>query len=137
MVFSNSLPAQVEEDVFVPRIYHPDMRILMIFSPDSASDLYSRQLNELSIHISGVKDRDLVAYSFFPTTGINPDNERINQANVEKLRRQFDVQEKEFKVILIGKDGTLKHTEEGFLSTDVLFPIIDAMPMRRQEMRNR
>ena len=38
---------------------------------------------------------------------------------------------------LIGKDGTIKMARHGYPSNKELFGMIDAMPMRRQEMRER
>lgn len=42
-----------------------------------------------------------------------------------------------FSVVLIGKDGRLKHSSSVPLDADVLFAMIDAMPMRKQEMRSK
>jgi hypothetical protein len=39
-----------------------------------------------------------------------------------------------FEVLLIGKDGGVKLRQQEPVGTDVLFAVIDAMPMRRQEM---
>ena len=41
-----------------------------------------------------------------------------------------------FAAVLVGKDGGEKFRSEGPVSPEVLFEIIDAMPMRRREMRD-
>ena len=40
-----------------------------------------------------------------------------------------------FTVVLVGKDGTAKLREKRAVSSDDLFALIDAMPMRQREMR--
>jgi len=42
---------------------------------------------------------------------------------------------KHFHAILIGKDGGVKGRWDSPVDMDALFGLIDAMPMRRQEMR--
>jgi hypothetical protein len=41
-----------------------------------------------------------------------------------------------FEIILIGLDGGIKLRKNDIVSREELFSIIDAMPMRRNEMRN-
>ena len=43
----------------------------------------------------------------------------------------------DFTVVLVGKDGGEKYRSHRPLSTAELFALIDAMPMRRAEMRRR
>ena len=43
----------------------------------------------------------------------------------------------EFTVILLGKDGGEKLRTQNLLTTNKLFALIDAMPMRRQEMQKK
>ena len=50
------------------------------------------------------------------------------------LRTRFDLPPTGFKALLIGKDGGRKLPSDAPLQAGVLIPIIDAMPMRRDEM---
>ena len=50
------------------------------------------------------------------------------------LRRRFGAGSG-FKAVLVGKDGGEKLASAVPLGPDDLFPLIDAMPMRRREMR--
>lgn len=43
----------------------------------------------------------------------------------------------EFEVILIGLDGSIKLRQMEVLSKEDLIAIIDAMPMRKSEIKNR
>lgn len=51
------------------------------------------------------------------------------------LCRKYGVKPGQFTVILIGKDGTEKYRTNKLLKPVELFAIIDAMPMRKAEMR--
>lgn len=51
------------------------------------------------------------------------------------LRRRYHIEPGAFTVILIGKDGGEKLRSAAPLPADRLFATIDAMPMRRDEMR--
>ncbi len=53
------------------------------------------------------------------------------------LRRRFGVEGQGFRVVLVGKDGDVKRESSAPLSAVGLFGTIDAMPMRKQELRRR
>jgi len=52
-----------------------------------------------------------------------------------QLRARYGTDETGFRVVLVGKDGVTKLTQSKPLSIATLFGTIDAMPMRRDEMR--
>lgn len=54
---------------------------------------------------------------------------------VEVLYEKYGVSFDEFTVILIGKDGTVKDRRKEIWPVDLLLRRIDAMPMRRWEMK--
>ena len=56
--------------------------------------------------------------------------EQLNQ-------KQLDLNEDVFSVILIGKDGGVKLRSAEPVSAEAIFGLIDGMPMRQREMRNR
>jgi hypothetical protein len=53
------------------------------------------------------------------------------------LRKRLSVPSGRFTVILIGKDGGEKIRQGSSVDLKEIFAIIDAMPMRQQEMRER
>jgi hypothetical protein len=53
------------------------------------------------------------------------------------LRSRYGVTSNAFRAVLVGKDGGLKLSSSAPLSAAKLFATIDAMPMRRNEMRRR
>ena len=87
----------------------PDQRILLIAAPSLNDDAYRTQAALLLPALAGLNERDFVVQIQFGT--------------------------KSFSVVLIGKDGGEKLRRATPLSPDELFAIVDAMPMRRAEMR--
>jgi hypothetical protein len=53
------------------------------------------------------------------------------------MKRQFNVGEGEFSIFLIGKDGTVKLRSNDPVATSEIFSLIDAMPMRQEEMHRK
>ncbi len=52
-----------------------------------------------------------------------------------QLRARFGAPESGFRVILVGKDGGTKLSQSSPLGSAILFGTVDAMPMRRDEIR--
>ena len=51
------------------------------------------------------------------------------------LRKTLGVAERGFAVVLVGKDGSVKKVWHEPVEPKTIFTLIDAMPMRRDEMR--
>lgn len=94
-------------------------RVLLVFSPDSSSKSYREQLEIARLHHAAFAERDLVCV----------------RANSENMRKKYAVSPKDFAAVLIGKDGGEKFRSPVPVTAAQLFSIIDAMPMRRAEMR--
>ena len=50
---------------------------------------------------------------------------------------RYGVEPGRFAAVLVGKDGTVKHRSDKPVEPDGLYALIDEMPMRRREMRER
>lgn len=106
-------------------------RILLLM--DTKNDLNTRnlQLSEFNARYNEMKERDLVLFVYNGKevldrdgllTNINPDNLTYG----------------EFQgIILIGKDGGVKFRKKYLVEANEVFDLIDQMPMRRAEMKNR
>ena len=53
------------------------------------------------------------------------------------LRKRYNVNQGEFAVILVGKDGGIKLNRQNETRLEEIFDLIDAMPMRREEIRQK
>lgn len=109
-------------------------RPLIVFAPAPDSRALTRQRKAFTGRAAGFRERDIVVVSVIGNQlwtwlgrgpGMTP----------EQLRRRFGVGRREFRAILVGKDGGVKISSSEPLSAQRLYATIDAMPMRQREMR--
>jgi hypothetical protein len=86
-------------------------RVLVIDTPRMGSAPYLQQVSVLDAAAAGLKERDLLVITQAPAPA--------------------------FRVRLVGKDGEVKLDAGTPMTTDTLFALIDAMPMRQEELSNR
>lgn len=97
-------------------------RQLLLFTSPIDQRAYLKQINLLNSDQAGLDERNL----------------KIKIIGAKDLKRSFyKVKDDEFCLILIGKDGTEKYRTNSLLTLDKLYSLIDAMPMRKQEMKNK
>ena len=89
----------------------PEMRVLLISAPSAKDDAYRTQAALLLPAWAGLIERDFIV--------------------------QTRLDAKTFSVVLIGKDGGEKLRRPTPLAPDELFALVDVMPMRRAEIRER
>lgn len=91
-----------------------------------------RQRDLLQAHEAELKERDVVVM-FVP---VADDGDQPSDRHLRELRREFQVADAEFTVVLVGKDGGEKFRSHAPVTIEKFNDVIDAMPMRRQEVRN-
>lgn len=89
---------------------------------------------------AGLNERDLVVIGV--TNQVKVLNaEKPVEANLKGLTEKYLVPREKgrvaipLKLILIGKDGTAKFSSEEPVAPDKIYEVIDAMPMRKREMK--
>ena len=110
-------------------------RVLLIYSIDEKSQKLENQLTILTEHKKKLLERKIVVYSF--TEKRYSFNFKNKWENSEILYSKFNPKNEAFRVILIGLDGKIKLEQPTILSTEKLFTIIDRMPIRKREIRNK
>ena len=95
-------------------------RQLLIFGSEIHSALVIKQKDLLNNVKAGVVERD-IKITVVPAAS--------------ELNKEYKIKPGTFIVILVGKDGSEKHRSVAVLQPQKLFAIIDAMPMRRSEMK--
>ena len=123
--------------VFSLKPYHDKNRLVLIFAPDSGSDEYKSQKDLFDGKQDGLSERDIVRFDVFATGNSTVGSAKIKAQDAHSLRQQFHVQPDGFCVLLIGKDGHTAYRSDTPVTTEKLFRLIDAMPMRRSEMKQR
>jgi hypothetical protein len=109
-------------------------RLLLIFAPSPESEEYQVQLEHLS-NEQELLERDFVLFHIFGQQGGFAGENRLSEKDGVDLRETFEVDKAEFAVVLLGKDGTEKQRWQKPVESSELFSLVDAMPMRREEMR--
>jgi len=120
-------------------------RVLLVSAQTDQDPGFQQQIAILNHHAQEMKDRDLVLLPVLIHIGgaASADTLRTihppvaSDAEQIDLRRHFHIETAQFTVILIGKDGGEKLRQHTPITIQKLNATIDAMPMRRDEMRSR
>ena len=107
--------------------YRGKHRLLLIFARSAEDENSARQRALLEDRGAALDDRDLLTLTFF-------EDDREGPA---PPRREYGVGAGEFAAVLVGKDGGEKYRSGEPVHPEELFDLVDAMPMRRRELRNR
>ena len=110
-------------------------RVLVIGGSESK---FQNQFDYLKVNKNEFTDRDMIVIL------INKDGSKISYdglKNFKKLdyesasfiRKRFNF--KDFRLILIGKDGGVKYRTNEPVKINKIFELIDKMPMRMQEIK--
>lgn len=112
-------------------------RLLLQFTPHRDHPSFDN-LHQAMINRKGeVQDRDLIVFEI-----VEEGPSTVNGADLDPqtslwLRKQFNAPGGEFTLVLIGKDGEVKLNRRERTKIEDIFGLIDSMPMRRREIRNK
>ena len=112
-------------------------RLLLLFASSEEDQDYLTLKKEIDRQATEVKDRDLLVFYVLERGESRLDQERLNPHQALFLKRHLSVPSGRFTIILIGKDGGEKIRQESPIDLKEIFAIIDAMPMRQQEMKKK
>ena len=111
-------------------------RIVLVFAESDERAEFREFMGAWSREQENVKDRDLVVFeALIKGTSRGPSGP-LTPAQADSLRQRFATAGEPFEVVLIGKDGEVKLRSRS-ASVAQIFGLIDTMPMRRAEMRER
>ncbi|MEO1206901.1 MAG: DUF4174 domain-containing protein [Pseudomonadota bacterium] len=111
-------------------------RPLLVFAPSSSDPRLKKQQQVVSASRAGFKDRDMVIV-YITGSNVSAALGPSPGMSAAALRKRYSIGQNDFRAILVGKDGGTKKSSSNPLSAGQLFPLIDAMPMRQQELRSR
>jgi hypothetical protein len=128
-----TLPDQAGKPVLLRTFLGP-RRIVLLFSPTQ------HDLDTIQDKHTPFADRDLTVLAVVlpgsPLTAPHGPIYILTDTD-GKIAKKYRASDGKPIFYLIGKDGHIAVARHGFPTPRVLFGIIDAMPMRRQEMRER
>lgn len=93
-------------------------RTLLLFADKASQNTLKQQQHLLEADKAGLKQRDIEIISYDPKSAV---------ARTNHIQGGFTV-------VLIGKDGGEKLRSHQPVTTKKLFDVVDAMPMRKEEM---
>jgi hypothetical protein len=117
--------------------YQGKNRLLMLFALSEDAPMYQSFREQLQRRAQEIRDRDLVTFHAFESGEGRMDDRPLHKEQVLSLRKRFSINRGQCTVILIGKDGDVKFREQLPVDLSDIFAVIDAMPMRHREIRER
>lgn len=132
----SSVHAYAAAEPFALAQYRWEKRVLVVSAADAYDPNLLRLKNELAAVRSGFAERDMELVILLDT-GVSLAGQRsLTRSEVEGARAELGIAGGESALRLIGKDGSVKLSDEGAALTEI-FALIDTMPMRRSEMKER
>lgn len=109
-------------------------RLVFLIAPQANDPDLAAQQHDIAMRRDALVDRDIRVFQLFQDHGFVEET-ALSAHAVRELRERLGVTATDRLVILVGKDGGIKRRAE--LNTDLREVLlqIDAMPMRRNEMR--
>lgn len=112
-------------------------RVILVFGSSAAEKLAQTQFTKLSAEPSELIDRNLVTYQIYDREGQTPEGKSLTAKELKAFRQKFNIEVGTFAVLLIGKDGGVKMKKTEMVEPQLIFDLIDSMPMRQAEMRRK
>ena len=103
-------------------------RIIIVYAPSFKNNLATRQVAILKNEQHKFYDYKIC---FIESTN---EGDRLNFGVIEAGQESKSLEA--FKIVLIGLDGGVKFESDTVVKAQLLFDLIDGMPMRRREDRN-
>ena len=110
-------------------------RVLVLYAPSAKDPKLAEQLARVAKVQPGFDERDMLLVVLLETAGSRAGDRALSVEEALALRRALRFEPGAFGLRLIGKDGGVKRRGNEPVAMQTVFAQIDAMPMRRAEMR--
>jgi hypothetical protein len=112
-------------------------RLLFIFAQDVSHPLFKGLQSQIAAQKAEVEERDLIVFEVPAQGPARMNTNPLDQQEADSIRSQFAVPSNAFSLILVGKDGGIKLKRSDQVDLSEVFGLIDSMPMRQREMRQK
>ena len=109
--------------------YRDKNRVLLVFAPSEKGSAYAEQSRLWQSEKAGFEERQLVVVP------VLTDAAKAAGDTPAALQKKYGVDAKKFAVVLLGKDGHDAYRASKPVKGEALYDVIDAMPMRKDEMK--
>jgi hypothetical protein len=129
MLASFSARAANEPSSELEKAFLPD-RVLLVFVPDKTDRVFLQQNVYLGMATEGMKNRDMAALYVYKNyvEKAFPAQEQLT-LNPYQLRTDYEVSDKLFATVIVGRNGVQLHRKFGALRPSEMFEAIDTTPM--------
>ena len=125
------------EDKISLQDYQWENRLILAFAPSSENPGYRALVKETAVQAEEIIDRDILVFHILETGETKLGESSLQTGAGDYLRESYSISPGIFTILLIGKDGEVKLRREGRVELGEIFSLIDTMPMRRREMREK
>lgn len=112
-------------------------RVLVISASTAADEDLVRLQAEVAANPAEFEDRDLMLVTLVDDGTSVAGSRVLTDAEAAAIRADLGIRPGRFALRLIGKDGSVKLSAGPEVAMSGIYDVIDAMPMRRQEMSDR
>ena len=112
-------------------------RLLFIFAEDASHPLFKDLQSQIVTQKAEVDDRDLIVFEVPAKGPARMNTKPLDRKDADSIRNHFAISSDTFSLILVGKDGGIKLKRSDQVDLTEVFELIDSMPMRQREMRQK
>ena len=112
-----------------------EKRPLLLFGAGERDPALRKQLDAVESAREGFAERDMVLIVVLGEGTSRIEGRPLSLEDAQQLRAFFEIENNEFALRLVGKDGDVKRASETVVAMRDIYDQIDAMPMRQQELR--
>ena len=107
--------------------------LLYVFSPSKQERRYQLQMDTLSDRQLALNDHHVVVAEVFENEGGHVGAEKIRIESSTGLRREYHIMPGQFKVVLVGKDSSVKLCAESCVSCEEVIMRVENEHVREAE----
>lgn len=133
LIFALWVSTGLQADVL--ESYQWQHRLVVVSAQSTRAPALEQQKAQAAKDAAGWADRKLRLLTI--VGGVVKENDAIVASDGDRVLDRLRLDQDSFNVVLVGLDGTVKLRQSSPLSNRQLFSMIDAMPMRREELRLR
>ncbi len=117
--------------------YRWQQRPLVVSAPAQDDPQLREQLQAVSAAREAFEERDMVLVILLNDAGSSASGRPLTTDEAVAAREALGIPPDSFALRLIGKDGSVKLSGDDVLAMDEIYALIDSMPMRQREMKER
>jgi len=112
-------------------------RLLFLFAEDANDPSFKNLQSQIMAQKAEVDDRDLIVFEVPARGPARMNNSPLDRKEADSIRTHFAIPGNTFSLILVGKDGGIKLKRSDQVDLREILGLIDSMPMRQNEMRQK